>query len=234
MGAGDCCGDRRRRRAALLDAARAELLARRGGHPPARHALARAGCCGRSRTRSRRRRSTTCSRGSGCASSAPARSGLRSLSALAGTATIVVLALVARRAAGDRAGARGRGAGGGQPAADLVQPGGARLRAAGRAVRAVAVVPARARLAWLGDSPRWRRWRRHYFACSSSRPEVAWLALAPRARVPRGGASRLSAGALAGAALLPLAIVQAGGRPRRLHPRELAGQRASRRCPSSS
>ena len=143
-------GDRARRsRAALarlLDRRRADRCSRRRcasrpsacrpttttrSSPPAASCAAASGTrWTRSASASRRRRSTTRSPGSGRRSTGTGEFGLRSLSALAGVATVPVAYLLGAELRGRRAGIARRGAGRGQPDAALVLAGGARLLAA--------------------------------------------------------------------------------------------------------
>ena len=132
--------------------------------------------------------------------------GLRSLSALAGSATIVVLALIARRLAGERAGL----------AAAAIAASSPLLIWYGQEARAYALLVLLVALSILClQGERLAAWAlvaalalaTHYFAVFAVVPEAGWVlwrhgrrALAPAAGV-----------ALAGAALLPLAVVQAGG-----------------------
>ncbi len=135
--------------------------------------------------------------------------GLRSLSALFGTATIVLLALIARRLAGNRAGLA---------AAALVafNP---LLIWYSQEARAYALLVALCALSlWCLLREDWRGWAiaaalalaTHYFAVFIVVPELGWLLWrhAGRSRPAAWAAASVIAVA---AALSPLAIVQAGG-----------------------
>jgi mannosyltransferase len=135
--------------------------------------------------------------------------GLRSLSAVFGTATIVLVALVARRAAGDRA----------SLAAAALAAASPLLIWYSQEARAYALLGMLVALSILClQRERFAAWglvaalalATHYFAIFVVVPEGAWVAW----RYARGSRRALAAlaGVLAvGAALLPLAIVQAGG-----------------------
>jgi hypothetical protein len=135
--------------------------------------------------------------------------GLRSLSAVFGTATIVVLALIARRLAGDRAGL----------AAAALCATNPLLIWYSQEARAYALLVALCALTlWCLLREDWRGWAlaaglalaTHYFAVFIVVPELAWL-LWRHAR--RSRAAAWSAAFVVGvaAALSPLAIEQAGG-----------------------
>jgi uncharacterized membrane protein len=135
--------------------------------------------------------------------------GLRSLSALFGTATIVVLALIARRLAGSRAGL----------AAAALAATSPLLIWYGQEARAYALLVLLCALSvWLLARGDWWAWglacvlalATHYFAVFIVVPEMGWVAW----RVARGSRRALFATAvigLIGVALLPLAIVQSRG-----------------------
>jgi hypothetical protein len=135
--------------------------------------------------------------------------GLRSLSALFGTVTIVLLALIARRLAGERAGL----------AAAALCATNPLLIWYSQEARAYALLVALCALTlWCLLREDWRGWAiaaalalaTHYFAVFVVVPELAWLAWrhAPRSRPAAWSAGVVVAVA---AALSPLAIVQAGG-----------------------
>jgi len=135
--------------------------------------------------------------------------GLRSLSALLGTATIVVVALVARRAAGDRAGL----------AAAALAAANPLLIWYGQEARAYALLLLLCALAvWAFQCERWASWAvaavlalaTHYFALFLVGPQVAWIAWR-HARASRAALAAVAATVIAGAALLPLAVVHASG-----------------------
>jgi mannosyltransferase len=148
--------------------------------------------------------------------------GLRSLSALVGTATIVVLALIARRRGGERAGL----------AAAALAASSPLLIWYSQEARAYALlVLLCAATVWCLQREDWRGWAlaaalalaTHYFALFVVGPEVVWLALRRR----RSPAPAVAIGfvALVGAALLPLAIVQArGNRASFIHSSSLASR----------
>jgi hypothetical protein len=144
--------------------------------------------------------------------------GLRSLSALFGTATIVLLALIARRLAGNRAGL----------AAAALAAANPLLIWYSQEARAYALLVALCALSlWCLLREDWRGWAlasaaalaTHYFALFIVVPQLGWLvwrrARDSQAAVP-GGDRKAAAWSAVGvavvaAALLPLAIVQAGG-----------------------
>jgi mannosyltransferase len=135
--------------------------------------------------------------------------GLRSLSAVFGTATIVVLALIARRLAGDRAGL----------AAAALCATNPLLIWYSQEARAYALLVVLCALTlWCLLREDWRGWAiaaglalaTHYFAVFIVAPELAWL-LWRRARRSPAAAWSVAFVLAVAAALSPLAIVQAGG-----------------------
>jgi hypothetical protein len=135
--------------------------------------------------------------------------GLRSLSAVFGTATIVALALIARRVAGDRAGL----------AAAALCATNPLLIWYSQEARAYALLVALCALTlWCLLREDWRGWAiaaglalaTHYFAVFVVVPELAWL-LWRHARRSRGAAWAVAFVLAVAAALSPLAIEQAGG-----------------------
>ena len=135
--------------------------------------------------------------------------GLRSLSALFGTLTIVLLALIARRLAGDRAGL----------AAAALCATSPLLIWYSQEARAYALLVALCALTlWCLLREDWRGWAiaaalalaTHYFAVFVVVPELAWL-LWRHARSSRTAAWSAGFVVAVAAALSPLAIVQAGG-----------------------
>jgi len=132
--------------------------------------------------------------------------GLRSLSALLGTATIVLAALIARRLAGDRAAI---GAAALAATSPLLIWYSQEARAYALLVMLVALsllLLAQERLALWGLAAVLAL-ATHYFALFVVVPQAGWVLW----RHGRRALAPLLAVALAGAALLPLAIVQAGG-----------------------
>jgi len=134
--------------------------------------------------------------------------GLRSLSALFGTATIVLVALVARRLAGDRAAV----------AAAALAAANPLLIWYSQEARAYALLVALCAVTvWCLVRRDWIGWAiaaalalaTHYFAVFIVVPELAW-ALSQRELRPKAARAAL-APAAAAVALLPLAITQAGG-----------------------
>lgn len=132
--------------------------------------------------------------------------GLRSLSALFGTATIVAVALVARRLGGPRAALAAAALVGANPL----------LIWYSQEARAYALLVLLSALAlWLFACERWGWWAlvailalaTHYFAVFIVVPQLAVLLW----RGERRARAAVAAVLLAGAALLPLAIVQASG-----------------------
>ena len=135
--------------------------------------------------------------------------GLRSLSALFGTVTIVVLALIARRLAGDRAGL----------AAAALCATNPLLIWYSQEARAYALLVALCALTlWCLVREDWRGFAlaaalalaTHYFAVFIVVPELAWL-LWRRSRNPPAAIRSAAFVVLAAAALSPVAIVQAAG-----------------------
>jgi mannosyltransferase len=135
--------------------------------------------------------------------------GLRSLSALFGTATIVLIALIARRLAGGRAAV----------AAAALAAANPLLIWYSQEARAYALLVALCALSlWCLLREDWRGWAiaavlalaTHYFAAFLVVPELGWLVWR-HARNSQAAAYSAAAVAVAGAALLPLAIVQAAG-----------------------
>jgi len=135
--------------------------------------------------------------------------GLRSLSALIGTATIVLLALIARRLAGNRAAL----------AAAALAAANPLLIWYSQEARAYALLVALCALTlWCLLREDWRGWAlaaalalaTHYFAVFIVVPELGWLVWR-HARDSRRAAWSAGAVVVAGAALAPLAIVQDGG-----------------------
>jgi 4-amino-4-deoxy-L-arabinose transferase-like glycosyltransferase len=135
--------------------------------------------------------------------------GLRSLSALFGTATIVLLALIARRLAGDRAGL----------AAAALAAANPLLIWYSQEARAYALLVALCALSlWCLLREDWRGWAvaaalalaTHYFAVFIVVPELAWV-LWRHARGSRVAAWSAATVVVVAAALSPLAIVQSGG-----------------------
>jgi len=189
---------------ALLDPERAELLAGRGGHAPARHAHARSMLSAIPHSESTPPLYYVLAWVWVRVFSA-GEVGLRSLSALIGTATIVLLALIARRLAAGAPGSQQRAVRH-QPAADLVQPGGARLRAAGGVLRALALVLLRED--WRGFAlASALALATHYSPSSSSRRSSFGCA----GSMCAGRAAAWSAAFVVAvaAALMPLAVAQA-------------------------
>jgi mannosyltransferase len=135
--------------------------------------------------------------------------GLRSLSALFGTATVVLLALIARRLAGDRAGL----------AAAALAATNPLLIWYSQEARAYALLVALCALAtWCLLREDWRGWAiatslalaTHYFAVFIVVPELVWL-LWHHARASRAAAWSGVAVVAVAAVLSPLAVVQSGG-----------------------
>jgi 4-amino-4-deoxy-L-arabinose transferase-like glycosyltransferase len=135
--------------------------------------------------------------------------GLRSLSALLGTATIVVVALLARRLAGDRAGL----------AAAALTAANPLLIWYSQEARAYSqLVLMSALTLWLLAEERWDLWAlaailalaTHYFAVFVVGPELGWI-LWRYGRESRAARAAVAATLVAGVALAPLAIVQASG-----------------------
>ena len=135
--------------------------------------------------------------------------GLRSLSALFGTATIVLLALIARRLAGNRAAL----------AAAALAAANPLLIWYSQEARAYALLVALCALSlWCLLREDWRGWAiaaalalaTHYFALFIVVPELGWLVWR-HARNSQVAAFSAGAVVVVGIALLPLAIVQAGG-----------------------
>ena len=142
--------------------------------------------------------------------------GLRSLSALLGTATIVVLALIARRLAGERAALA---------AAALAATNPLLIWYSQEARAYMLLVLLCALTVWCLLRSDWRGWAlaaalalaTHYFAVFVVVPEIAWLAIV-HARRSRSAALAVGGVLVVGAALLPLAVVQAGqGRAAFIH-----------------
>ena len=135
--------------------------------------------------------------------------GLRSLSALIGTATIVVLALIARRVAGERAGVA---------AAALAATNPLLIWYSQEARAYMLLVLLSALTVWCLVRSDVRGWAlaaalalaTHYFAVFVVVPEMVWLA-GTRAGRSREVARSLLGVMLVAGALLPLAVVQAGG-----------------------
>jgi 4-amino-4-deoxy-L-arabinose transferase-like glycosyltransferase len=136
--------------------------------------------------------------------------GLRSLSAVCGTATIVLVALVARRLAGNRAAL----------AAAALCASSPLLIWYSQEARAYALLVALCALSlWCLLREDWRGWAiasalalaTHYFAVFIVVPELAWLCLRA-ARGSRAAAWSAAFVVAVAAALSPLAIVQAGGK----------------------
>jgi hypothetical protein len=134
--------------------------------------------------------------------------GLRSLSALVGTATIVMLALIARRLGGERAGL----------AAAALAAASPLLIWYSQEARAYALLVLLCAVSvWCLQREDRRGWAlaaalalaTHYFALFIVVPEILWLVL--RRRHERTTALAIGFVAVVGAALLPLAIVQARG-----------------------
>jgi hypothetical protein len=153
--------------------------------------------------------------------------GLRSLSALIGTATIVLLALIARRFGGNRAAV----------AAAALAATNPLLIWYSQEARAYALLVALCALSlWCLLREDWRGWAlaaalalaTHYFAVFMVAPEIAWVAWrhgrgpGPSMRGARWATLFVAAVA---AALAPLAVVQAGGnRAAFIHSQGLAGR----------
>ena len=153
--------------------------------------------------------------------------GLRSLSALFGTATIVLVALIARRLAGDRAAVAAAALAAANPLLIWYSQE-ARAYALLVALCAVTVVPGPPGLDTGGRSLRRWRSRRTTSPCSSScRSSRGRCPSASFAR--RGRAARAAlAPAAAAVALVPLAITQAGGsRAAFIHSTSLASRVAA-------
>src|SRR5665213_1047157 len=135
--------------------------------------------------------------------------GLRSLSALFGSATIVVLAAVAGRLGGRRAALAAAALAASNPLLIWYSQ---EARAYALLVLLCAVT------VWCLVRGDWRGWAlaaalalaTHYFAVFIVIPEALWLAWRHARRSPRAAWS-VGAVALVGAALLPLAVVQASG-----------------------
>ena len=152
--------------------------------------------------------------------------GLRSLSAVFGTATIVVLALIARRVAGNRAAL----------AAAALAAANPLLIWYSQEARAYALLVALCALSlWCLLREDWRGWAlaaalalaTHYFAVFIVVPELGWLVWR-HARDSQAAAIAAGAVVLVGAALTPLAIVQAGGnRAAYIHSSALGGRIAA-------
>jgi hypothetical protein len=135
--------------------------------------------------------------------------GLRSFSALVGSLTVVVLALIARRLGGDRAGL----------AAAALAAANPLLIWYSQEARAYALLVALCALSvWCLLREDWRGWAlaaalalaTHYFAVFIVAPELGWLVWR-NARNPTATAWPAGFVLAVGAALGPLAIVQAGG-----------------------
>ena len=149
--------------------------------------------------------------------------GLRSLSALFGTATIVVLALIARRLAGNRAAI----------AAAALCATNPLLIWYSQEARAYALLVALCAISlWCLVREDWRGWAiaaalalaTHYFALFMVVPELGWLGWG-HARQSRAAAWSAAFVVAVAAALAPLAIVQAGGnRAGFIHSTGLAGR----------
>ena len=152
--------------------------------------------------------------------------GLRSLSALFGTATIVLLALIARRLAGNRAAL----------AAAALAAANPLLIWYSQEARAYALLVALCALSlWCLLREDWRGWAlaaslalaTHYFAVFIVVPELGWLGWR-HARDSQAAAIAVGAVVVVGAALTPLAIVQAGGnRAAYIHSSALGGRIAA-------
>ena len=148
--------------------------------------------------------------------------GLRSFSALAGTATIVLIALVARRIGGPRAGI----------AAAALTAANPLLIWYSQEARAYALLVLLCALTvWCLQREDWRGWAlaaalalaTHYFALFVVGPELVWLVLGQRRS--RFAAPSAAFVGVVGAALLPLAIVQArGNRASFIHTSALANR----------
>jgi mannosyltransferase len=139
----------------------------------------------------------------------PSEAGLRSLSALFGTATIVLVALIARRLAGERAGL----------AAAALCATNPLLIWYSQEARAYALLVALCALTlWCLLREDWRGFAiaaalalaTHYFALFIVVPELGWLVWR-RARNPTAATWSAAFVVLVAAALAPLAIVQASG-----------------------
>jgi hypothetical protein len=152
--------------------------------------------------------------------------GLRSLSAVFGTATIVLLALIARRLAGNRAAL----------AAAALAAANPLLIWYSQEARAYALLVALCALSlWCLLREDWRGWAlaaslalaTHYFAVFIVVPELGWLVWR-HARDSQVAAFAVGAVVVVGAALTPLAIVQAGGnRAAYIHSSALGGRIAA-------
>ena len=152
--------------------------------------------------------------------------GLRSLSAVFGTATIVLLALIARRLAGNRAAL----------AAAALAAASPLLLWYSQEARAYALLVALCALSlWCLLREDWRGWAlaaalalaTHYFAVFIVVPELGWLVWR-HARDSQTAAIAAGAVIIVGAALTPLAIIQAGGnRAAYIHSSALGGRIAA-------